>query len=1252
MEETKKFKIDYRGASLKILPLLVFAAIAILNAIPEGYIVSGTDHAFFLDIENNAKTFFYTWTNGLAYGPGIDYNLQAAIPYYTLWRFLHVIGLSDSGLQSALFFLFLVSAYYSFYFSFKKILPHGPKQTIWLGLFSFAYAINGYTLNLFMHVFGYFYQQIFYLFAPLMLSYTYAFFRDKKTGAGNFFWLILFASMGFNNPGFFAAWLVAAGILFLAAMPKRAVPVRTLIFRFIALSILALLANAYWLFPYFASLSDKAADLTNGNVIWNMADWIRWQSSRLIDLVRFFPLSSADKFPYNWTAAGWIKNIFIAWSFVYIFFGAAAYARAGQSENIRRAKNAFALLFFIFLIFSAKTAGPLSGWAAKIFSWPLINSLRSVDKFGIMIPFVLIGIIYLGLIYDRRSYRLKAFVLSVILVYPAAFYGTGIQTNLSAAFERGENYLNAKYSYLVKVPEDYRAIAEITNTKHDPAKSGKIQYLPFGVINSPGWQQYPKWRFVGNDVTASLFRAPVQVPAFYLNRQAWNYAAQFSASGDPFWFAQMFALMNDEYLVVNRDVAENFWNAAAGKITELENGNILHKLYSGKTADLYEVDEKIRLPQIYSPARIIYSDIDYKDAARLLAVKKDGFDNLYFFGKIARPDFLNQVSFASGKTGLPLETVHLFDYQKIGVRQEMPGRLYSDALPVVYELKRRDAELELIPSGKDSDYVRMNGQSDYADAYLKSRKFTVPEDGILVNGSYFPGDILDKLEFNAKNPALKIAGDFRAVSKNLLADGSFENNTIANANNCGNGDTEKPLQISASAGTEAYAGKRSLKLWSKNGRACTLLNQPVPDFSPKKYYRLSFAYKNTKGNIVQAAVWQSGADVRAPFIAQRTEKSEWRQVSAVFQPLPNSNGLILFFYAYSDGKGAEAETLFDDVSLIEVEPDWIKEELFYSPQTKAEYEHVNSGLILESAEGQAKNDMFENDFDGEVGAPNLCGQKNKNLSPNISAQTAVDAENGRKRYLELSSENGLACKIEPIADFQPNHLYRLEFFHRYVSGQPGSAALWQAGAEVSYPRFSLATSTAWKSYSAVFKPEAGVKSAGMYFYSDSQGKEKTVNHYDSLKLFDLGLVPENLYSTQEERLDLGKPEKISYRRISPVAYAVLAEGVQNDFLLAFSESYNSKWRLLRLPDGADWQNITLKNIMSARLADRGMDRHFLANGYANGWLVEAGETEKPQEVYLIYYWPQILFYAGSAITLISALIIGMYALYARKKTVV
>jgi len=1304
-------KFNKKVVAITLLISIVFAWVTWINFLPTGYVVSSTDHAYFLDIKNAYKGFFYTWTNGVGYGAGKPYNLQAAIPYYSIWRGAAVFDLESNVAQSLYFLLFLFSAFVSFAAALRILFPETRKSIVRF-VFSLLYSLNLYTLYLFMHVFGYFYQQVLYVFVPLLIALVYKILSVEESAAAKRYYFLfagiaLIGSMGFNNPGFFVAYVLVILLLsiFVFLFEGHVSMMRQLSGRLTAIFLILFVVNAYWLLPYFAVLRDQATNITDNNAIWTMRGWISWQSTQLSNLFRMMPVTNDGKFPadFYYGAPAFVKSIYNVLSFSYLMLIPLGLL---LKKKISKIDLSLISLLVALTLLIAKYKGPLGALSIKVFSWPLFNSLRSYDKFMVFWPAVVLFLVY-SLIFanERITTRVKYFIIFVLLLLPLPFYIGRLQQNIALIFKPGENYQTAKYSYLVKVPDDYRRIAQMVNASG--AGDFKVQYLPFGVINSPGWSQYPKWKFMGNDITASLFEKPVQRPSNYLNSQQYNYGKLFNSKYNPSWMMPMSGLMNDAFLVFNKDVDGQFLTKTVRKIDDLERQGSLKQIYSGDYADLYEINSKYYLPHFYVPSAIYFGqNVDYEKFPDLLEVGADEERALYLPGSDEAAVYIQNLlsthadELIKEPEGISVSTVSMFDYNSQSGAMNLPtsAKVYFGGVPVDYKVSVDANKISLSKNIAATKYAAVNGVNHYGEDLYDNLTLKNPGRELVLNDAYWRTTSSTQqfeVSFNRKVPTLTIATDFEDDSENLLIDASFEKNLANGANSCGRGDFSKSLEMHVASSTDATDGQRSLLLESKNGRACSMLTMALSDFDNESYYRFSLDYKSLAGKKVQFGVWQAVAKVRQPDVDITVNGADWHHYEYVFKPKDKTDLLTVFLYADSNGR-QEVRTLFDNVILKKVKP---KKEFQYPIYNESAIalasSSVRSTIEVVMPESKSKNILVDSSFEKGLGnGANLCGNGDTSLPKKISAEPVADASDG-KRSLRLSSANGNACTMIFGANIMSGYVYELSLDYKNIAGDRVKFGIWQPGADVTSPLEDfMVTDQAWHHYQKIFLPMDGADSFMVFLYSDSDGTKDVVNLYDNVVLRPVGMLPQKIYAEKKQRTDLLVPQVITFKKINPTKYKVAVKGARGVFPLVFSEAFHKKWISYAVPpspeisekidDGAglmsasaderkDFQaknwitsaaddyvsknikgTIQNNNLTDDSLADTmamikiesriSGQAHFLANGYANGWMIDTdylcatnkvcsdnGDGSHDFEM-IIEYWPQRLFYLGAIIT--------------------
>ncbi|GEM_PF-5722464 len=119
---------------------------------------------------------------------------------------------------------------------------------------------------------------------------------------------------------------------------------------------------------------------------------------------------------------------------------------------------------------------------------------------------------------------------------------------------------------------------------------------------------------------------------------------------------------------------------------------------------------------------------------------------------------------------------------------------------------------------------------------------------------------------------------------------------------------------------------------------------------------------------------------------------------------------------------------------------------------------------------------------------------------------------------------------------------------------------------------------------------------------------------------------------------------LHFQRINPARYVVRVSGARKGFALAFLEAYHPGWRAyIGEPGRKDSGSVLIERLRGS--GKRELDTHFVANGYANGWLVPDEAAHEGEFAIIIEYGPQAAMEGGrlvSAAGLISVLAFALF----------
>jgi len=110
-----------------------------------------------------------------------------------------------------------------------------------------------------------------------------------------------------------------------------------------------------------------------------------------------------------------------------------------------------------------------------------------------------------------------------------------------------------------------------------------------------------------------------------------------------------------------------------------------------------------------------------------------------------------------------------------------------------------------------------------------------------------------------------------------------------------------------------------------------------------------------------------------------------------------------------------------------------------------------------------------------------------------------------------------------------------------------------------------------------------------------------------------------------------KQPNLAITKINQTKYRIQITGASDPYLLVFSESFNKSWKLyLNNTQDSAWKNISLLNIcQTVGKKPIAENRHYLANSYANSWLIQPTDTDdKTSYELIIEFAPQKYFVLG------------------------
>lgn len=585
---------------------LIILWVCFKNIFPNGYLLTLGDNFSFFCNNSLFNYYKYLW---IGIGEGSFFTIFSYGLFYNLIsETARMLSLNFSNEIFLYYAIFLFGSFWSFYCAVNMLYKDNKKKNIVFAV-SLLYAFNLYTLYNFSQGWGVAPFLFLYIVLPLIFAYTYIYFEDNTKSLHNLALLgIIFFLTNISNGNL--AFFVSLSIILFSMMVLMLILNRGVkIAKVLNYGLVYLLATFWSVIPQIIDMIRQAKMFSGDQSIHNLSDWILWQAVRFPDVFYFMFgfRSSYEKLPVL------LLGIILIISAIVGLY------------KCQRSKLGILLsfLFVVDILFINKGKGILGdSTILAIFNNPLLGSLRSFDKTAIFLPFLVIMLIADYCIKkENRQNNINLWIvvtITLISVYP--FFTGGIQKSYSASLKKGESYLNADYSGLVRIPNEY---FEFSEKQNGLLKDSKILGVPYNVINSVGWVNYPKWKLVGVDPTIQLFdKSIIQFdnPGHF---GVWNFGEAWNESVDGSWIMNFAGILNTDYIVYHKDVDPRFIEETQKKISSLESSGNIKKVSSNDFFDLYRIKNNFMLSHIYVPSNLIKSDNDVSGLPGIFANMKE-----------------------------------------------------------------------------------------------------------------------------------------------------------------------------------------------------------------------------------------------------------------------------------------------------------------------------------------------------------------------------------------------------------------------------------------------------------------------------------------------------------------------------------------------------------------------------------------------------------------------------------------------------
>lgn len=474
------------------LILLCFVFLAfVVNRPPAGTFIAGGDHYQLLHPENNYGRYYFAWLNQI--GQGSFNTLFVTFPYYFFLGLFGRFVTDQSLISSAIFFFFTYGSFVAFYSSIKLIYPQMSSR-LRLGA-SLAYALNNFTITVFTYPWGYTHHLLYFIFAPPLMALFYKYITTYKLKYLATFAIILtVATMSFSNLAFWLVTILLQLLILVLLLVFRQVKADKALAKAVSwITLTYFVITGPIIFSWFLSLRDAITNVSTSAALGgSLTGWLQVTSSNVLN--SFSLAMDSSRFPA--TAISPLAA-FLSTGYFLIIVLLLLHLMAQKSEDkslMAKVKiSSSILLFFVFL--SVRIYGAFGKINLFIYQLPLFSFFRSPEKIFSLIPFVyLIALISLLLAVKPPRWVVNL-VIILLLVIPYPIYTGGIISALSP-------HKNDNYHYVTTIPQEYyNSVAEVNKS----TKQTAVISLPYSVVNSINWSNYPAWGYVGQDALYQLY---------------------------------------------------------------------------------------------------------------------------------------------------------------------------------------------------------------------------------------------------------------------------------------------------------------------------------------------------------------------------------------------------------------------------------------------------------------------------------------------------------------------------------------------------------------------------------------------------------------------------------------------------------------------------------------------------------------------------------------------------------------------------
>ena len=183
------------------------------------------------------------------------------------------------------------------------------------------------------------------------------------------------------------------------------------------------------------------------------------------------------------------------------------------------------------------------------------------------------------------------------------FLSSSIQKEYSAGLEEGSNYKDSDTSYLINIPESYYEVIEYIN---QDLSEFKVAMFPYAVINSLGWMNIPKLKYVGGDIFSQLLNNDMLLLNSYHNYTTLNFGEYWNEEStyNSEWMMYYLGNIGVKYIIYNKNFPKQFIGKTLDKMGYLESVGLIDNILENQDIILYKIGQDYVNNLFYIPNKV------------------------------------------------------------------------------------------------------------------------------------------------------------------------------------------------------------------------------------------------------------------------------------------------------------------------------------------------------------------------------------------------------------------------------------------------------------------------------------------------------------------------------------------------------------------------------------------------------------------------------------------------------------------------